>query len=68
MARRLGLVIGIDVDGAFRRLDAAGRVSFYIHWRKTSSSWLWQIPVTVRSSTRDIEQIAAATTQPFEGP
>jgi hypothetical protein len=43
------------------------RVSFYIHWRKTSSSWLWQIPVTVRSSTRDIEQIAAATTKPFRG-
>lgn len=42
------------------------RVSFYIHWRKTSSSWLWQIPVTVRSSARDIEQIAAATTKPFD--
>jgi hypothetical protein len=44
------------------------RVSFYIHWRKTSSSWLWQIPVTVRSSTCDIEQIAAATTKPFQVP
>jgi hypothetical protein len=35
-------------------------VRFVIYWYKTSSSWLRQVPVTVRSSTRDIESIAAA--------
>jgi hypothetical protein len=33
---------------------------FLIYWRKTSSTWLRQVPVTVRTSTRDIESIAAA--------
>jgi hypothetical protein len=34
-------------------------VRFVIYWFKTSSSWLRQVPVTVRSSTRDIESIAS---------
>jgi len=36
------------------------RVRFVIYWRKTSSSWLWQAPVRVFTSTHDIKRIAAA--------
>jgi hypothetical protein len=43
--------------------NVSQRVCFCIYWRKTSSNWLPQAPVTVRSSTRVIEQIVAATPQ-----
>jgi hypothetical protein len=39
------------------------RVYMFIHWRKTSSSWLWQFPVPVVTSTHDIERMAAAATE-----
>jgi hypothetical protein len=45
-----------DVQG-----DALQRVHFFIYWRKTSSSWLWQPPVWCMTSTRDIQRIRAAT-------
>jgi hypothetical protein len=35
-------------------------VRFVIYWRKTSSTWLRQVPVRIFTSTRDIESIAAA--------
>jgi hypothetical protein len=35
-------------------------VCFLIYWRKTSSSWLPQVPVPVMTSTHDIQRIAAA--------
>jgi hypothetical protein len=42
-------------------IDTAGRrVCFLIYWRKTSSTWLPQLPVWVLSSTDDINRIAAA--------
>jgi hypothetical protein len=40
-------------------------VRFVIFWRKTSSSWLPQVPVMIMTSTRDIERIAAAATVDF---
>jgi hypothetical protein len=40
-------------------------VRFVIFWRKTSSSWLRQVPVIIWTSTRDIERIAAAATADF---
>ena len=43
------------------RKDAFQRVHFFIYWRKTSSSWLWQPPVWRLTSTRDIQRIRAAT-------
>jgi hypothetical protein len=39
------------------------RVCFLIYWRKTSSSWLPQVPVPVITSTHDIQRIAAAATR-----
>jgi hypothetical protein len=39
------------------------RIYMFIHWRKTSSSWLWQFPVPVVTSTYDIQRIAAAATE-----
>jgi hypothetical protein len=36
------------------------RVYMFIHWRKTTSSWLWQLPVPVVTSTHDIKRIADA--------
>ena len=36
------------------------RVFFLVSWRKTSSTWLPQVPVVIMTSTRDIEGIAAA--------
>jgi hypothetical protein len=36
------------------------RVCFLIYWRKTSSTWLPQVPVVIMTSTGDIERIAAA--------
>jgi hypothetical protein len=43
------------------RKNVARRVCFFIHWRKTSSSWLWQPPVWCMTSTRDIQRIRAAS-------
>ncbi len=40
-------------------------VRFVIYWRKTSSSWLRQVPVVIWTSTRDIEHIAAAARADF---
>src|SRR5262249_57374417 len=41
--------------------DASSRrVCFLIYWRKTSSTWLPQVPVVIMTSTGDIERIAAA--------
>src|SRR5262249_15857662 len=31
---------------------------FVIYWRKTSSSWLRQVPVVIWTSPRDVERIA----------
>jgi hypothetical protein len=39
------------------------RVYMFIRWRKTSSSWLPQVPVIIATSTLDIQRIAAATTE-----
>jgi hypothetical protein len=39
---------------------ARRRVCFLIYWRKTSSTWLPQLPVWVVTSTDDIQRIAAA--------
>jgi hypothetical protein len=36
------------------------RVCFLIFWRKTSSSWLPQLPVWIMTSTRDLVGMAAA--------
>jgi len=41
--------------------DAASRrVCFLVFWRKTSSTWLPQVPVVIMTSTGYIERIAAA--------
>jgi hypothetical protein len=40
-------------------------VRFVIYWRKTSSSYLRQVPVMIMTSTRDIERIAEAATADF---
>jgi hypothetical protein len=40
-------------------------VRFVIYWRKTSSSYLRQVPVMIMTSTRDIEHIAEAATADF---
>jgi hypothetical protein len=42
-------------------------VRFVIYWRKTSSSYLRQVPVVIITSTRDIERIAEAATADFNG-
>jgi hypothetical protein len=36
------------------------RVRFVISWRKTSSSWLWQVPAGFTIATRDLARMAAA--------
>jgi len=36
------------------------RVCLFIYWRKTSSTWLRQVPVLVITSTGDIKRIVAA--------
>jgi hypothetical protein len=42
-------------------IDRAGRrIFFVIYWRKTSSTWLPQLPVWILTSTDDIQRIAAA--------
>jgi hypothetical protein len=38
-------------------------VCFLVYWRKTSSTWLPQVPVPVITSTHDIQRIAAAATR-----
>ena len=40
-------------------------MSKVIYWRKTSSSYLRQVPVMIMTSTRDIERIAEAATADF---
>jgi hypothetical protein len=40
-------------------------VRFVIYWRKTSSSYLRQVPVVIMTSTHDIERIAKAATADF---
>jgi hypothetical protein len=41
--------------------DAPSRwVCFLISWRKTSSTWLPQLPIPIITSTHDIERITAA--------
>jgi hypothetical protein len=42
------------------RENVSRRVCFFIYWRKTSSSYLWQFPVVIMTSTHDIQRIAAA--------
>jgi hypothetical protein len=54
------------IDGRDPRIskDAPSRrVCFLIYWRKTSSSWLPQVPVPVITSTHDVQRIAAAATR-----
>ena len=48
--------------------SASRRVYFLIFWRKTSSTWLPQVPVVIMTSTGDIERIAAAATQQDQTP
>ena len=36
------------------------RVRFIISWRKTSSSWLWQVPAGFTIATHDLDRMAAA--------
>jgi hypothetical protein len=40
-------------------------VRFVIYWRKTSSSYLRQVPVMIMTSTRDIERIGESATADF---
>jgi hypothetical protein len=40
--------------------DAPQAVRVVIYWRKTSSSWLPQVPVMIITSTADIERMAKA--------
>jgi len=40
--------------------SSSRRVCFLVFWRKTSSTWLPQVPVVIMTSTGDIERIAAA--------
>ena len=42
------------------------RVCFLIYWRKTSSSWLPQVPVLVMNSTDYIQCIAGAVAAQFD--
>jgi hypothetical protein len=43
-------------------------VHFVVYWRKTSSTWLPQAAVVIGTSTRAIEQIAAAAAQRAQVP
>jgi hypothetical protein len=38
-------------------------VRFVIYWRKTSSTWLRQIPVVIMTSTHDIKRMAKAAAE-----
>jgi hypothetical protein len=40
--------------------DEPQRVYFFIYWRKPSSTWLPQFPVTIMTSTHDLDRMAAA--------
>jgi hypothetical protein len=48
-----------DLEGK----DPSRRICFLIFWRKTSSSWLPQVPVWIMTSTRDLDRMAAAAEQ-----
>jgi hypothetical protein len=37
-----------------------GKICFAVHWRKASSTWLWQIPTFVRTSMNDLEELESA--------
>jgi hypothetical protein len=43
-------------------------VCFLIYWRKTSSTWLLQLPAVVMTTTRYIERISAAATREDDAP
>jgi hypothetical protein len=55
----------IEVSKPDQRNVADQSVRFVIYWRKTSSSYLRQMPVMIMTSTRDIERIAEAATADF---
>jgi hypothetical protein len=55
----------IDVSKPDQRNVADQSVRFVIYWRKTSSSYLRQVPVIIMTSTGDIERIAEAATAEF---
>jgi hypothetical protein len=38
--------------------DYAGRIRLLVYWRKSSSTWLRQVPIFVFTSTEDLERIA----------
>ena len=38
--------------------EYVGRIRFSVYWRKSSSTWLRQIPIHVFTSTVDLEQMA----------
>ena len=38
--------------------EYAGRIRFSVYWRKSSSTWLRQIPINVLTSTNDLERMA----------
>jgi hypothetical protein len=48
------------VEGKATEASTNQSVRFLIYWRKTSSSWLWQVPVPIMTSTDDIERMAKA--------
>jgi hypothetical protein len=52
--------LGISKDGPSQT------VRFAIYWRKTSSTWLWRLPVWIMTSTHDIQQQEDVTT-PWHG-
>jgi len=57
----------IEVSKPDQRATAADQpVRFVIYWRKTSSSWLRQVPVVIWTSTHDIERMANAATADFK--
>jgi hypothetical protein len=56
----------IEVSKPDQRNVAAQPVRFVIYWRKTSSSYLRQVPVVILTSTRDIERIAESATAAFD--
>jgi hypothetical protein len=40
--------------------DYDGKIRFAVCWRKASATWLWQIPVFVFTSVRDLEKLESA--------
>jgi hypothetical protein len=56
----------IEVSQPDQRDLADQAVRFVIYWRKTSSSYLRQVPVMIMTSTRDIKRIAEAATAKFK--